>query len=193
MISKIGGLTMDEFIRLYEEEGPFELIDGERIVMSPPKFGHSYTANHLLRALMNFILPRHLGEAFLETPFVLTSPDDPNWVKGSRVPDVMFIRAERLAAYKQANPNWKEQPLALVPDLVVEIVSPTDRYTDINKKIEQYLEDGVPLAWVLDPQRRAVAVHEAGKAQATKFMVGQTLTGGEVIPGFEIAVSSIFE
>jgi Uma2 family endonuclease len=193
MVSKIAGFTTDEFIRIYEEEGPFELIDGERIVMSPPKFGHSYTAYLALLAFIDFIRPRQLGEVFPETPFVLTTPDDPNWVSGSRVPDLMFIRRERLEAYRQANPNWKEQPLALVPDLVVEIVSPTDRYTDINKKIERYLEDGIPLAWVLDPQRRAVTVHEKGKAQATTFSAGQILTGGEVIPGFEIAVSSIFE
>ncbi len=193
MVTKIAGMTMDEFIRLYDEEGPFELIDGERVVMSPPKFGHSYTSNLLVRFISNYAEPKQLGEAFNETPFVMTTPDDPNWVKGSFVPDVMFIRAERLAAYKQANPNWKELPLALVPDFVVEIVSPNDRYSDINTKVERYLADGVQLVWVVDPQRRAVAVHEKGKAQSTTVGAGQTLGGGEVIPGFEIAVDRIFE
>ncbi len=193
MISKIAGLTVDEFIRLYDEEGPFELIDGERVILTPNVFGHVYMANHLLLAIMNYSLSRQLGEAFLEAPFIITTPDDPNWVKGSRVPDVMFVRAERLAAYTQATPDWKNRPLALVPDLAVEIISAADRYTDVNTKVEQYLKDGVQLVWVIDPQRRAVAVHESGKSQPITYTAGQTPTGGQVIPGLEIAVSNIFE
>jgi Uma2 family endonuclease len=193
MVTKIAGMTIDEFIRLYDEEGPFELIDGERVPVSPTTFGHVSLVQRFVLLLTDSTIARHVGEAFPEAPYTTGSPDEPNWVKGSLVPDVMFIRADRLTTYKQANPNWKDQPLALVPEFVIEIVSPNDRYSDINKKVERYLSDGVKLVWVVDPQRKAIAVHEAGKAQSTTFMAGQTLTCGEVIPGFKIPLDSIFE
>jgi Uma2 family endonuclease len=190
MISKIAGLAMDDFIRLYDEEGPFELIEGERVTVSPTMFGHV----SIIKRVLDLLAPHSsVGEAFPEAPFVTVPPEDPNWVKGSRVPDVMFVRAERLTAYKQANPHWRDLPLALVPDLVVEIVSPLDRYTDINTKVERYLADGVLVVWVIDPQRRAIAVHETGKNQFTRLAVGQILSGGQVIPGLEIPVSSLFD
>jgi Uma2 family endonuclease len=193
MVSKIAGMTIDEFIRLYDEEGPFELIDGERVAVSPTTFGHVSLVQRFVVLFTESAVANQIGQAFPESPYTTGAPDDPNWVKGSLVPDVMFVYSDRLEAYKQANPKWKEQPLALVPDFVIEIVSPNDRYSDINTKVEHYLADGVKLVWVVDPQRKAIAVHEAGKAQSTIFTSGQTLTGGDVIPGFELAVDRIFE
>ncbi|MCC7449169.1 MAG: Uma2 family endonuclease [Anaerolineae bacterium] len=193
MISTTAHLTLDEFMRLYDEEGPFELINGERIAVSPTKLGHSYTANWLTDQLNRFAVPHRLGRAFNETPFILVPPDDPNWVKGSFVPDVMFVRADRLIAYRQANPDWKEQPMALVPDLVVEIISPTDRYADVDDKVAQYLKEGVNLIWVLNPRRRTVTIHEAGSNQQTTLTDDQMLTGGQLIPGFEVKVAAMFD
>jgi Uma2 family endonuclease len=192
MITRTEHLTLDEFVRLYEKEGPFELIDGQRIILSPQNFGHSSIANFLLRRFQFFDPDNKFGEAFVETPFVMPSQDNPNWVKGSRVPDVMFVRAERIQAYKTANPDWFDQPLKMLPDLVVEIVSPTDSYSEITTKVEKYLEDGVPLIWVIDRKQRTVAVRAANSNQTTTYYADQKLTGGDVIPGFEIAVADIF-
>lgn len=193
MISTTAHLTIDEFMRLYDEEGPFELINGERIALNLPVFGQSYAANVLAHALNSFASPQRLGSAFIETPFVLILPDNPNWIKASRVPDVMYLLMARIAAYRQANPDWRDQPLRLVPDLVVEIVSPTDRYMDVIDKVERYVQDSVSLIWVLDPRRQTVLVRVAGSNQQTILTVEDTLTGGTVIPGFEISVASIFE
>src|SRR5256885_14938285 len=98
MIAKTEHLTLDEFMQLYEKQGPFELIDGERIILSPQNFGHVSAATILLNALYEYVKPRNLGFVTLEAPFVLTASDDPKWVKGSRVPDVIFIKAERMEA-----------------------------------------------------------------------------------------------
>src|SRR5215472_161768 len=117
MIAKIEHLTMDEFVRLYDKEGPFELIDGERITLSPPNYGHVSAASILRDVLYDYVKPRNLGWVHVEAPFVLTEPDDPNWVKGSRVPDVVFYKADRIEVYRQTHPSWDNQPLALVPDL----------------------------------------------------------------------------
>lgn len=109
---RTGVMTIDEFVRLYEEEGPFETIDGERIVLSPPKASHVVITRNTFLAVDRFVAPRGLGEAFTEGPFVET--DGPSWVSGSRVPDVMYYTAERLARFdtKPRIPTGAINPLS---------------------------------------------------------------------------------
>jgi Uma2 family endonuclease len=193
MVSKTAPLTLDEFARLYEESGPFEIINGDFISMSPPLFGHAHLANLLARLISDFIRPEQIGEVFVETPFVLPETESANWVKGSRVPDVMYIQLERLTIYKNNSPDWKTQPLALVPDLVVEIISINDRYSDINAKVELYLKDGVQMIWILDPQRKTVTVHTHGSKQHITLSTDDILKADPVIPGFQVTISQLFE
>ncbi len=191
MVEKIRPMSIEEFVRLYEEEGPFEFVNGERIPMSPPVANHSTIATLLVVALYNYGLEKGVGMALMETTFVMV--DEPGWVKGSRVPDVMFIGAGRLAAYKAQTPDWKDKPFVLVPDLAVEIVSPGDRYTEVQEKVESYLRDGVQVVWVIDPHRRSVTVSVAGSKQQTTLSDEDRLDGGEVIPGFSLPVAALFE
>ena len=194
-VTKIG-MPMEEFIRLYDTEGPFELIDGERIPVMPNVVRHTKATKRLFLALERHAEARNLGEAFTEAPFVLT--DQPNWVKGSRLPDVMFFSAERLAAYIAATPGYDLKPYILVPDLVVEVVSPNDNLRELDEKVDRYLLDGVRAVWVVDPQRKKVLIHTLNSRspftkQITTLQIGDTLTGGDIIPGFEMPVAKIFE
>ena len=184
-------MTLDEFVRLYDREGPFEILDGQRIVMSPTIMGHNIIVMRLVVPMQNYAQENKLGECFTESPFVLTYDSD--WVKGSRVPDIMFITAERLKTYHDSDPDWQSKPLVLVPDLVVEIVSPTDSYLDVDKKVHTYLADGVKLVWVINPRLQTVTAHVAGSNQHTTLSRQDTLTGGDVIPGFSIVVQGLFE
>lgn len=188
---RIEKLTLEDFVRLYEQEGPFELIDGERVFMSPTVQAHNNASSNMVWALMSWINPRNLGKLYIEAPFVLVY--DQNWVTGSRVPDMMFVSAARLEAYRDSDADWESKPLVLVPDLVVEIVSQTDRYSDVDAKVDRYLQDGVKLVWVFDPQRRKVSVHQPDSNRPLVLSGEDVLTGGDVIPGFEITVSKIFE
>jgi Uma2 family endonuclease len=129
----------------------------------------------------------------MEIPFILPDTYSPEWVKGSRVPDVMYFRAEKLAAYKADTKGYRRLPLMAVPDLVVEVVSSTDNYTDVNKKVTRYLSDGVKIVWVVGPQTKTLSVRLLGSKQQTNLSVDDKLTGGDVIPGFEISVASIFD
>jgi len=191
-VSQIGveQLSLDEFVRLYDQQ-PFELVDGERIPLSPTVQDHNVTTSTLFRVLIMHVHPNGLGEVFVEAPFVLEYSK--NWVKGSRTPDLMFVRADRLASYREANPDWRKKPLVLVPDLAIEIVSQNDSYSDVEAKAEGYLQDGVRLVWIFDPQRKKIAVHEIGSKSYTVLSEEDTLTGGDVIPGFEVAVKALFE
>src|SRR5687767_9865701 len=130
-------MTIADFVQLYEEQ-PFELIEGERIPLVPPVMLHVLLVKRLLLILSEYEKQTGRGEAFSEAPFILAHEYDSNWVKGSRVPDLMFVSADRLKIYREQTPDWGSMPLLVVPDLAVEVVSPNDRYSAINAKVDRY-------------------------------------------------------
>jgi Uma2 family endonuclease len=158
--------------------------------MTPQNTLSGMIAGELFIHLSAFVKSKGLGQVFIEVPFVMTSEAD--WVTGSRVPDVMFVGAERIAQLEAHDPHWKTKPLMLVPDLVAEIVSPTDRASGVSKKVARYLQDGVRVVWLIDPEIQSLTIHTLGSNQITQLGSSDTLTGGEVIPGFEMVVGKLF-
>ena len=108
---------------------------------------------------------------------------DPDTV---REPDIAFISAERLSLDADV-PGYLE----LVPDLVVEVASPSDSRREINEKASMWLEYGVQLVWVPFPDTRTVDVYCADSATVT-LNEDDTLDGSDVLPGFTCRVSEIF-
>jgi Uma2 family endonuclease len=107
------------------------------------------------------------------------------WGESVRAPDVAFIRAERL-------PNPLPQTFAdLAPDLVVEIASPNDAYTELRDKVDEWLQAGVQVVWVVDPQRRTVEVFQPNQPIRV-LREGDTLTGDPVLPDFQLPLSELF-
>jgi Uma2 family endonuclease len=185
------GMPLDEFLEQYHEK-PFELINGEKHFRMVTVAGHSSTIRLLFRLLDAFALANG-GEVYPETTFIMPDGYDSNWVTGSREPDVMYYAGTRIADYKAATPEWRERPFPLVPDLVIEVVSPNDKVEELDKKIDAYLADGVRLIWVLKPQRRSAVVY-APDLEQPQFLEGDALLdGGDVLPGFKIALSKVFE
>lgn len=190
------GMSLEEYNRLSAQEGPFEIIDGERIPKMQQVAGHGEVIDIFRDGINGHAIAKKLGRAFSEQTFVLSY--SPGWVTGSRIPDVMYYTAERLNDYKEANSDWKKKPYILVPDLVVEVVSPNDDLGELGEKVDLYLTDGVQLVWVMDFNKETVAIHtlislQPFTKQQTTLKVGDTLTGGEIIPGFEIPVATLFE
>jgi Uma2 family endonuclease len=184
-------ISLDEFMRRYDET-PIEIINGEILPMSPQSTRSARIAGRLFLRLSEYVLNNSLGEAFIEAPFALIQTGDSDWVKGSRTPDVMFIRSERLKQLSEQNPDWEDNPMTIPPDLAVEVISPTDRFTNVNQKIAKYLEDGVQLIWVVDPQAKTVTVYRAGSSQQVLLTRDDTLTGDTIVPDFEIALADLF-
>jgi len=188
------GMALDEYIRRMDDdrEPPFEIIDGEIVLMSPSTYGSDHMAWVFIQVLNPFVAANRLGYLSLETTFVLPNTDSSSWVTGSRKPDVMFIVAERLSAYKLATPDWEDRPLALVPDLVIEVISPTDRMDAVLQKVARYLADGVQIVWVANRKRQSITVYTLTN-EPVVLSGDQTLSGGEIIPDFTIPVRAIFE
>ena len=182
------GMSLDEFMVRFEEQ-PFELINGEARDVTPAKKKHSKISKHIYDRILFYLVENDIGEVFFETTFIIEDKTD--WVGGSRIPDVSFYEKSRFDEHEKDNPDDEEKPFILVPDLVVEVISPTDKYTDVNTKVDTYLSDGVKLIWIVDPQRKTIAVYE-GNDTAKILRVDDTLTGENVLPDFELSVKDIF-
>jgi Uma2 family endonuclease len=183
------GMPLDEFLEQGNDQ-PFEIINGERIPKLPNVSAHS-----VLIRFLGHLLPVEspIGETFTETTYILPDRYDSNWVTGSRIPDVMFYAAERWVAYIEANPDWAQKPFAIVPDLVIEVISPTDLYTKVNEKVNAYLSDGVRLIVVIDPQPRQVVVYSPDIEQPLHLAGNAILDLSDVIPDLQIDLSNLFE
>jgi Uma2 family endonuclease len=101
-------------------------------------------------------------------------------------PDAAFVRAGR---EPQGEAEWHFARIA--PDLVVEVLSPSDRTADMQAKVAMYQEAGVPLIWVVDPRAETVTVLVLGQ-EPLILKATDTLDGGEVLPDFRIAIAEIF-
>jgi Uma2 family endonuclease len=108
---------------------------------------------------------------------------DPDTVRAA---DIAFVRRERLPAGDLPRGFFEG-----APDLVVEILSPSDRYTDILRKVSEWLEAGAAMVWVVDPEHHGVMVF---RSDGTLRLLGESdsLEGEEVLPGFRYPVGELF-
>jgi Uma2 family endonuclease len=150
--------------------------------MSPASARHGEIAATLARHLGNYVADHRLGTVYAaETGFLVGR--DPDTLLA---PDVAFVRAERLP-----KPGQQQGFLELAPDLVVEVVSPSDTSRYVSDKVLTYLDAGCRLVWVVEPERRTVTV-SAPERTARVMMAADTLEGGQVLPGLTLAVAAIF-
>jgi Uma2 family endonuclease len=150
----------------------------------PPGGGpHGCAATNLLLLLGMHVRARGLGRVFADgVGYELV--DLPRTV---RVPDASFVRADRLP-----KDGIGRGLLRLAPDLAIEVLSPSERASELQEKLDDYRVSGTPLVWVVDPIRRTVTV-VASDAPTHSLHEGETLNGGEVIRGFSCGVAEIFE
>ncbi len=160
--------------------GRCELVRGKLVMMVRAGADHGRVANEVAYRLTEFVRSRQLGSVFAaETGFFLSR--DPDTV---RAPDAGFVRAGRPAAPAS---GYYPGP----PDLAVEVLSPDDRPGYVREKVAEWLKAGTRAVWVVDPHARAVTVHEPGRKPRV-LPESQVLSGGEVLPGFELPVREIF-
>ncbi len=174
-------MTWEAFERLTDGDGYHrELIEGELQLLPPPKSGHSKIAKRIFKALL-LAEAAAGGEAFAEAGYKL-SKDPASWVE----PDVSFLRNDRLLATKS------DDYFLGAPDLAVEVVSPSESASDLERKVDLMLAAGSLAIWVVYPRQRKVHVHlPAGTA--LRRSVGDTLSLPELLPGWELPVSRLFE
>lgn len=174
-------LTADDLLRLSSEGVRGELIRGVLHETMPTGQEHGVIAANLSFELLSYVRPRSLGLVTTSDSGVLLERE-PDTV---REPDVAFFSVSRGGT--QPTVGYAEHP----PDLVVEIVSPSDNSERVVAKARMWLSFGVRLVWVVHPDSRTVDVHR-GSSQVETITEDKELIGHEVLPGFSRPVSSIF-
>jgi Uma2 family endonuclease len=176
-------LTAEEFYDQYSSlDVRADLVDGMVIEMPPAGPFHGRVDSSFIVRLKLFVVEHGLGEVFLNTGFILRR--NPDLVRG---PDEAFVSNAKI----EAHPIPRRGFWHVVPDLVVEIVSPDDRAQDILDKVTDYLDAGVSLVWVLYPPRQQAYVHRPGQRPELLNADG-VLDGEDVLPGFRLALADIW-
>ena len=176
-------LTADDLLRLDSQGVKGELIRGVLYERMPVGREHGRVAVNVAGDLRNFVKPRGLGTVSASDTGVLLERD-PDTV---REPDVEFTSAERLPPDQRVR-GYSE----VVPDLVMEVASPSDSRRAVAEKVQMWLDYGVRLVWVAWPDSRTIDVHPAG-GPVTTLTESDTLDGEAVLPGFAMPVREVFE
>ena len=176
-------LTADDLLRLYSEGTRGELIRGVLYETVSTGLEHGEVVANLMSPLHNFVRPRRLGRV-IGSDAGIQLESDPDTV---REPDIAFISATRLPLDTRVT-GYSQ----VVPDLVVEVVSPNDRMVAVHDKIQMWLRFGVRLALMVDPASRTVLAF-AAEGSAQTFAAGDVLDFGDVVPGFTYPVLDVFD
>lgn len=174
--------TPEQFELLPRGARGYELIDG---VLREKGMGtESGSINARISHYLNLVvMPARLGEVIDSEGMYRCFPSHPDRV---RKPDVSFIRRERLPGGRV--------PVgitAIRPDLAVEVVSPKDKYYDLDEKVADYFDAGVPLIWVVSPKTQTVLVYNLTDS-VRRLRVSDELTANSIIPGFRVKVADLF-
>ncbi|MFN6570524.1 Uma2 family endonuclease [Dendronalium sp. ChiSLP03b] len=177
-------LTREQFYRLCEENPDLKLernAQGELILM-PPTGGETGKSNSTINAQIWFWNDQNqLGEVFdSSTGFTLPNGAD-------RSPDVSWVEKSRWDALTK---EQKEKFIPLCPDFVIEILSPNDSLKKTQNKMQEYIENGCRLGWLINRKKQEVEIYRPG--QNTEVLkLPQTLSGESVLPGFVLNMQRI--
>jgi Uma2 family endonuclease len=175
-------ITAAEFLGHPAASGPSELVRGEVRPMTAAGAAHGIIAGTVFAALNAFVETHSSGVCFPDnTGFSLPGLGDT-----VRSPDVSFVSAAKLPA-GGIGAGW----VAAAPDLVVEVLSPTETASELEAKLRDYFVSGTQMAWIVDPVSRIVSVRSA--ADGERFLSAeQMLDGGSVLPGFALPIARLF-
>jgi Uma2 family endonuclease len=177
--------TADEFEALPDDGNRYELINGRLQLMPPIGDQHGTITDNLAFFIRIFDPERKLGKVWTNTGFRLNQFFTPE-------PDLMFIVAHR-------RPPDSKEALRVIPDLVVEVWSPSQLTKNgIDKdsldKIRAYQKAGVKIIWSIHPEKQSVSVYHPDQTDPVTILgLNDELDGENVIPGFKLAVSKLFE
>lgn len=172
-------MTADEFMELPDRH--IELIDGKVVHLMPPLLDHADFAARILFALETFNRRHKLGRVFTDGSFRLKQNPDK-----VRAPDVCFISNAELEN-KKLDTYFEGSPT-----LAVEVVSKNDSLRKTREKTDQFLEAGAKVTWIIYPKDSCIFVRTPDEPEI-EYEIGQSIPGGDILPGFELPVAEIFE
>ncbi len=181
--------TVDDVLELPGWDGArdrkFELINGELIEMSPANLLHQWLAFEIAGELRDYLKQHDIGYGGVEGGF--SPPDDRH---NLYAPDVAFVRKEMMPS-----PPFPQTYAGFMPDLAVEIASPSNTVAELHEKAAIYLRNGTRLVWLLFPERNSAEVCRLDgedKIEIESVDIDGKLDGEDILPGFELALRQLF-
>lgn len=182
-------ISYEEYLRMPETNLRYEIVDGEMIMSPAPTSEHQWFIKNLIVKLDPFVNRKKLG-------VILPSPVDVLIRKSplkTRQPDLLFLSAERTGITGRA--QLRDMPIIEVPpDIVVEVLSPSDRRGVLRNKLQDYIKIGVRECWLISPEAETAEVLKLSPEGAKRihlFGAGDTLRS-DALPGFKMKVDDIF-
>ncbi len=173
-------LSLEQFLRLPEAKPALEYIDGKVVQKVAARRAHSALQVDLGGTLREYARPRHLGRGYTELRCTFGGR--------SLVPDLTFFAPGRIPRDDQGQ---QVDDVFLPPDLAVEIISPGQTIKNLVARLTWCVRHGVRLGWLIQPRKRRVYVIRPNRPVET-LEVGQELDGAEVLPGFRLALATMF-
>jgi Uma2 family endonuclease len=175
--------TAEQLVAMPDDGNRYELVNGVLKMMSPAGSEHGQIAERISRRLGNHVESNHLGATYAaETGFRIgTSPDTVG------APDAAYVSHSRLKSVEPTSGY-----LALAPDLVVEVVSPSDSSSDVEAKAEQWLNAGTLVVIVADPSNLSLRIYE-NATQISVLRSGETYSSGSACGNWELSVDDAFQ
>ena len=177
-------LTADEFYHLYaHKDGRYELVDGEVVELSPARRRHGRTAINIGTAFNLYSRQRGIGYAEVEVGYIVRQ--GPDTVRG---PDVSFVLND--------SDEYDDGFVPGAPDIAVEVVSPSNTASEMERKVREYLTAGSQRVWVVHSATpaapRQVLIHRSDGTILT-YTNDDVITDEELLPGFSLPLAEIFE
>jgi Uma2 family endonuclease len=164
----------------------YEVVFGEIVEVEPMSAYANFVANLLNEELVVYGRATKRGRPLVQIAYAIALSED---AARNRIPDVSFLTYETWPADRPV--PFTGNPLPVVPDLAVEVVSPTNETETDTEKVDEYLRGGVRLVWLIIPRIKKVYVYQS--LDSVKIVhENQTLDGGDVLPGFEVKVGTLF-
>jgi len=176
-----GPATEADLLAMPDDGHKYELVAGEIRRMSPAGFRHGKVSGRLYARLLELVDRHKLGHA-LESSTGFRMPGG-----NVRSPDVSFVSRGRV--------DDENVPIGfspVTPDLAVEVLSPNDGAQEVLEKVGEYLDAGVRLVWVIDPQERGANRYRS-LTDACALAIEDELDGEDVLPGFRCPLAEIFQ
>ena len=174
--------TADELFGMPDDGFRYELVRGELIKMAPAGSQHGRMAINAAFDLKAFVTANDLGTVFAaETGFKIAS--NPDTV---RAPDVAFVAKARADAVGDITGYWPG-----APDLAIEVLSPSDRFSEVEEKVFEWLDAGTKLVLVVNPRKRTVTAYRS-RSSIRVYAEDEMLDASDAVPGWILTVARVF-
>ena len=177
-------VALEEYLQMPDTGRQTELVRGRIVEMNPPYPWHGFICSRIDRLTGNFADSHDLGRVMCNDSGVVTERN-PDTLRGA---DVCFYSYQRLPK----GPIARRSYFDVMPELVFEVRSPSDRWREVLEKVAEYLRAGVLVVCVVDPEAYTVTVYESDSPTRV-LNKDDMLTLPQVLPGFAVKVAQLFE